>query len=773
MRPNLIKLRIDSLMHARRVLGALFAACLLFSLPATGQEGGGPAGGNAGGSTTNQGAAPTAPVQVSPVERPVIITPAAPAVPAQPGAAPQPGAGQPGAAPAANAQLDRAESNEFQDFVAGSVGRQLPVFGHDLFRGVPSTFAPLDRVPVPADYSVGPGDEILIRAWGQIDVDLRLVVDRDGTINIPRVGVVNIAGIRNQDLPAYLKNAIGRVFRNFDLSVTLGQLRSIQVFVVGQARRPGTYTVSSLSTLVNTLFASGGPSARGSMRKIQLKRGAALVTEFDLYDLLVKGDKSRDRMLQPGDVIYIPPVGSLAAISGSVNQPAIFELKGGETLNDLLEYAGGLTTTAAGQKVVVERIEDRKARVVADFSLDAAGRQRALRDGDLVRVFSMTPRFENAVTLRGAVANPGRYPWSQGMRVKDLLPSREALIVPEYWSRVNAAVGRDAPAGTGALRAEVKRHFAEPNWEYAAVERLNTDRLTTILIPFNLGKAVLKGDPDQNIQLQPGDIVTIFSTDDIQLPIATQSKYVRLEGEVIAPGVYQVLPGETLRQLLARVGGASPNAYIYGAEFTRESVRAQQQKRLDEFVQQLALDVERQATTGATAESVEAAKTQAESQRRLVDRLRQAKATGRIVLELYPDRAQLKDIPEVALEDGDRLVVPPRPSTVSVIGAVYNANAMLYRPDRRVEDYLGMAGGPTKHADTDSIYVVRADGTVISKSQSNWMIGFYGDLILPGDAIFVPEQLDKYRFVRDLKDWTQILMQFGLGIAGLVEVFKD
>jgi polysaccharide export outer membrane protein len=765
MRPKLIGLSKNSTKPACWMLAALASACLVFSLPATGQEGGGAAGGNAGGSAANQ-AAPTAPVQVAPVERPVITTPPAP------GAAPAPPAAELPPGLTADGRFGRPESNEFQDLVTASVGRQLPIFGHDLFRGVPSTFAPLDRVPVPADYAVGPGDEILIRAWGQIDVDLRLVVDRDGTINIPRVGVVNVAGIRNQDLPAYLKNAIGRVFRNFDLSVTLGQLRSIQVFVVGQARRPGTYTVSSLSTLVNTLFASGGPSARGSMRRIQLKRGAELVTEFDLYDLLVKGDKSRDRTLQPGDVIYIPPVGPLAAISGSVNQPAIFELKGAETLNDLLDYAGGLTTTAAGQKVVVERIHERKSRVVAEFSLDTAGRQRALHDGDLVRVFTMTPRFENAVTLRGAVANPGRYPWKAGMRVMDLIPDRESLIVPEYWSRVNATVGLD-PKGFGAVIAGVKRLLAEPNWEYAVVERLNYDQLSTVLIPFNLGKAVLKGDPEQNLELHPGDIVTVFSSEDIQVPVAAQSKFVRLEGEVAAPGVYQVLPGETLRQLLARVGGVTPNAYIYGAEFTREAVRVRQQKRLDEFLDQLSQEVERLANTAAlTREDAEIARLRAESQRRLVERLREIKATGRIVLELHPDRMQLKDIPEIVLEDGDRFFIPHRPSTVSVIGAVYNSNAMLYRPDRRVEDYLALAGGPTKDGDTGSIYVVRADGTVISKRQSSWIVGFYGELIMPGDTIFVPEQLEKYRLTRELKDWTQIFMNFALGVAGL-KVLKD
>ena len=246
--------------------------------------------------------------------------------------------------------------------MAQSVGRYLPLFGFNLFEGVPTTFAPVDSIPVTPDYVVGPGDEILIRAWGQVDIDFRAVVDRNGMINIPRVGNVNVAGIRYQDLTGYLRNAIGRIFRNFQLNVALGQLRSIQVFIVGQAKRPGSYTVSSLSTLVNALFASGGPSPRGSMRRVQLKRGDKTITEFDLYDLLLKGDKSKDVQLLPGDVIYIPPVGELAAIHGSVNEPAIYELKGRATLNELIQLSGGLATTAEGRRVTVERIEARKMR---------------------------------------------------------------------------------------------------------------------------------------------------------------------------------------------------------------------------------------------------------------------------------------------------------------------------------------------------------------------------------------------------------------------------
>jgi len=545
---------------------------------------------------------------------------------------------------------------------------------------------------------------------------------------------------------------------------------------VGQARRPGSYTVSSLSTLVNALFASGGPSPRGSMRRIQLKRGEKTITEFDLYDLLLKGDKSKDVQLLPGDVIYIPPVGELAAIHGSVNEPAIYELKGRATLNELIQLAGGLATTAEARRVTVERIEERRMRKMDEFTLDARGLGRELKDGDLVRVYALSPRFENAVTLRGAVANPGRYAWRDGLRVRDILPDKDALIVPDYWQRQNRTP-EVLVAGQQRLRVEIRRTYDEINWDYAVIERLDYSDLTTLLITFNLGRAVIEGDQSNNVPLRPGDVVTIFSKADIQVPIAKQTKYVRLEGEFLAPGIYQILPGETLRQLVARIGGVTVNAYMFGAEFTRETTRTFQQKRLDEAIDFLEQEIQRNvaslAAGAVSSEDVQGAKLQAEGQKQLVGRLRQVRASGRIVLELTPERSELKDLPELALEDGDRFLVPSRPSTVSVIGAVYNQNAFIYRADQRISDYLSRAGGPTKDADTGSTYVIRADGSVISRRQSaSWLGGFEGERLTPGDAIIVPEDLEKWRFTKSLKDWTQILYQFALGVAGL-KVLKD
>ena len=698
------------------------------------------------------------------------------------------------------------ERHEFQDFVQQSLGKDLPLFGFDLFQNVPSTFSPLDRVPVTPDYLIGPGDELVINAWGQVDIDYRVTVDRNGAISIPRVGTINVTGVRFQDIEAHVKRAIGRVFTNFDLKVTMGQLRAVQIFVVGQAVRPGTYTVSSLSTMVNALFVAGGPSVKGSMRSIQLKRGDKLITEFDMYDLLLKGDKSKDVRLLPGDVIYIPPTGQLVAISGSVTLPAIYEIRGRSKLSDVITLAGGLTVTASGQKVSVERIFDRKTRRVEDFNLDKEGLDKLVQDGDFVKVIPLSPRFDNAITVRGNVALAARHPWRSGIRVKDVVPDREALIVPDYWVKRNASVrtdivgqereetrqrdrqvgqereetrqrddprqrDRQSSAGQEKLRAEVRRALPEVNWDYAVIERLNLVDLTTALIPFNLGKAILESDPTQNLQLQPGDVVTIFSKDDIQVQFSKQPIFVKLEGEFAVSGVYQVKPGETLRQLVVRVGGLSSTAYLFGAEFERESTRALQQKRLEEAVDRMEQEVQRNIASKASLskDDAEIAKTTAESQLLLVQRLRKVKATGRIVLEIPPEQsASLATLPDLRLEDGDRFFVPAALSTVSVVGTVYNANAFIHRPEKRLTDYLAQAGGPTKNADTNSVYIVRADGSVISKRQSGYFFGSVDrEKLMPGDTVVVPENLDRFRFTKELKDWSQVFYQFALGVAGI------
>jgi protein involved in polysaccharide export with SLBB domain len=734
-----------------------------------------------------------------------------------------------------------------------------------MFQTAPSTFAPVDNIPVTPDYVVGPGDEIRLQIWGQLNQRGSFVVDRTGSISLPQVGTIHVAGLQFSQLTDFLRSQLSRVYRNFDLNVNLGQLRSIQVFVVGQARQPGSYTIGSLSTLLNALFASGGPLPQGSLRDIQVKRGNETITHFDLYDLLLHGDKSKDVRLISGDVIFIPPVGPEVAVAGSVTTPAIYELRGEKTFSEVIALAGGLSNVAAGTRVQVQRIDSHAERSMINVDL-ATNDSPPVQDGDIVSVLSIIGRFKDAVTLRGNVADPGRFAWHEGMRISDLIPNREALITRDYYRRLiqlgqtqwdfrepsgntnaagyavqnptgysgsqsenpdmtrptanssdynrtgavvpeaegqlaiqSGAVG-DAATNRGTLgssgggnsvgaaitpgninfnpKTDVVLNAPDIDWKYAVIERQSATDLTTSLLPFNLSKAVIDKDPSQDLQLLPGDVVSIFSTADIRVPTEQQTKFVKLEGEFAAAGVYSVLPGETLRSLLVRAGGLTPQADLFASEFTRENVRRLQKQRLLEYADQL--DAQISASTLASTASAltdrdsAAATAAATSTRAVVARLRQIQPTGRIVLDMKPNSSGVAAVPELELQDGDRFVVPRVPSTVSVTGQVYNSNAFLYQKGRRVKDYMRLAGGPDRIGDRSREFVLRADGSVVSRQYGGlaqhalFADRNFDDVVLnPGDTIIVPPILQKGALLRTLTDVSTIVSGFGLGVAAI------
>jgi polysaccharide biosynthesis/export protein len=667
---------------------------------------------------------------------------------------------------------------EFQLMVADSVGQMLPVYGASLFRQPPSTFAPVENVPVSADYVIGPGDELYVRLWGQLNVELRATVDRNGQVFVPKVGTISVAGVHVSNLEGYFREQIERIYRNFELAVTLGKLRSIDVLFVGEARRPGTYTISSLSTLVNAIFAAGGPALQGSMRHIRLKRDGQLITDFDLYDLLLKGDKSKDVALLPGDVIYIAPVGPQVAIAGSVNTPAIYELKDPQaSLADAIELAGGLNTVADGSKATVERIDQHQIRSIAEFALGQSGQQQMVKDGDVIRILSIVPRFDNAVTLRGNVANPGRYPWHAGMRIRDLIPNKEILLTRSYWQSENALVTGaatryekppESKADEGRLRTEVKLNAPEINWDYAAIQRLNPVDLSTTLIPFSLGKAVLEGDETNNLELRAGDIVTIFSQRDISVPIRRQTMLVRVEGEVRVPGIYKIQQGDSLREILERAGGLTENAYLYGTQFTRESARLEQQAALNRITTEMEAEIQQKsiANTRSNPENAVAIAAQSASQQALVQQLRAAKASGRVVLQLKPNDNSLAAVPRVVLEDADHVLVPAQNQMVSVVGSVYNQSSFLYRKGATVGDYI-RESGVNATADLRHVLLVRADGSVISHTSVFKHFGesFTSIHVLPGDAIVIPAKLQSGGFSKALRDWALVASQASIAAA--------
>ena len=675
------------------------------------------------------------------------------------------------------------ETTEFQRFVAATTGRMLPIYGSRLFSAQRANFGPIDQGPAPETMVVGAGDELRIRVWGQINFSANLRVSREGEIYLPKAGAVHVAGLAFSSIGPQLRTALERVYRNFELSVDLGEIHTIQVYVTGMARVPGEYAVSALSTLVDAVFLSGGPSGAGSMRHIQLKRVDRVVTDFDLYALLVEGDKTGDAQLQPGDVIFIPAAGPEVALLGSVRLGAIFELRGTESIGELLQTAGGKTAVASGGSISVDRIVDHSQRRSVAVANDSTGLATTLADGDIVRLDPVLSSFRETVTLRGSVANPGRFRWHDGMRLSELIPDRESLMTRDYWWR-RTELGLPAPEFDRAARNEersgepaaVSSPGAQTDWNYAVVERVDPVTMSTSLLPFNLGRLVLDHDSSQDLNLKPGDVVTIFSQDEIHPPTDEQTKYVQLQGEFVHAGIYSVSPGETLRSLVARAGGLSSKAYLYGSEFTRKSTLAIEQQQLNEYAnrfehQEARSAAERNATSGGESRT----ETERQGQSSLLDRematrLRAFRPKGRIVLNLSPYSMGEAALPEIALEDGDRLLVPHTPATIQVIGAVSNQNAFLYHRDARVGEYLHLAGGATRSADQGESFVLRADGSVVGRGKGQSIFsgsGFEKLRLYPGDTIVVPEKSVRPSMMRAWLDWTQMFSQIALGAAAV------
>jgi protein involved in polysaccharide export with SLBB domain len=753
--------------------------------------------------------------------------------------------------PAADNPFPADPVTDFQRLTKMSTGELLPVFGRDFFQRAPSTFAPSNQISGQSNYVLGPGDEVLLRLWGPESFNSRLTVDPSGAIYIPKVGAVHVAGLKYEDLENALSDQINRIYKNYRFSVSLGQLRSIQVYVVGEARRPGAYTVSSLSTVLNALFISGGPNVQGSLRHIQVRRGDVSLPELDLYDLVLRGDKSKDVRLEAGDTIFIPSVGPQVALGGSVRHPAIYELSHETTVADLLQLAGGFSSTALKGQLRLERIDADQVRRAMNLTLDAANQAMPLHDGDVLYANHISAAYEKSVTIRGNLANPGRFGWHEGMRLSDIIPDRMSLLTDDYWSardRLGVPVplfepfpanpqgttaGQPEPPkssnqsgsglstselalggltqkqdassaqqqaandkygaagmsqGVGAVtssgvvpqdelaasESNVKNNItvpaAEIDWSYAVIERLDPITLKSSLVPFNLGKLVMDHDASQDLELRPGDIVTILSQSDVLTPQDSQTKYIRLEGEFVSAGVYSVDPNETLDEVVARAGGLTGKAYLYGSSFTRESARVFQQQRLQEYVSTLSADMERAAATRAASTTTGGLDPSAiEQQRSLLAQLRQLRATGRVVLEFHSDSAGVQSIPKIPLESGDVFRVPTRPNTVSVVGAVYGQNVFLYSPNRKLEDYIALAGSPNRYADTKRTFVIRADGSIYSRERARHLLSndFASAPIHPGDAIVVPEKPIRPTSIRTLLDYSQILSSFGFAAAAI------
>jgi polysaccharide biosynthesis/export protein len=449
----------------------------------------------------------------------------------------------------------------------------LRPFGYDLFDRAPSTFAPMMNVPVPSDYIVGPGDELTVQLYGSQNRTLRLVVQRDGRVDFPEIGPISVAGQHFNGVKEAIESRVERQLIGAKANVSMGDIRSIRVFVLGEARRPGVYTVSSLGTITSALYIAGGVKPIGSMRKIQLKRQGALVRTLDLYDLLIRGNTVDDNRLQEGDVIFVPPVGSTVSIVGEVHRPAIYEIRNEFSVGDLVSLAGGLTPQADPVTAMLARVDENERRVILRVDLTGpSARREPLRNGDVVRVSRLRPTLDAGVVLQGHVFTPGNYAYKPGMRLSEIIHSVDEL---------------------------------QPNADlhYVLIRReLPPDRRITVL-SADLGAALATPGSRQDVTLMPRDQIMVFDLasgrDHIIHPLLDElrlqgnldrpTQVVHLDGRVRVPGDYPLEAGMTIADLVRAGGGLSDAAYGNKAELTRYKVEEGTTRRTDLIEIDLAL----------------------------------------------------------------------------------------------------------------------------------------------------------------------------------------
>ncbi len=694
-------------------------------------------------------------------------------------------------------------------------------------------------LPVPDEYVVGPGDVLLIQLYGKDNTQYELLVTREGVVQFPGIGPIHVGGKPFVKVRELITRRVQGQFIGLKASVQVGRLRNIQIFVLGDVVRPGSYTVSGLATLTNAILASGGIKRIGSLRQIQLKRQGKAVGTLDLYDLLLKGDNSADARLQPGDVIFVPPIGKTAGISGEVKRPAIYELKNETKLEELISLAGGLTAEAFPHSMQVERIQGNRERTVIDIDMTKPeGQQTLLVSGDVVRVYQVSDQMERIVTLSGYTKRAGPYQWTEGMRLTQLISSLGDLpteVDAHYQlirredpkTRFIELLGADLGAALAAPESDAnfkllprdtvyvfsihenRRAVLDPLLDQVKAQS-RPDRLEREIAidgsvhhpgryPFvpgmHLGDLLRAGggltdkaftleaeltrysapdgkerkqevmvvsldgalgkDSKNDPQLKPYDQVVIR-----RIPNWTGEGFVSIRGEVAFPGRYPIAQGEKLSSVIKRAGGVTPAGFARGSVFLRESARIREQAFLDRVARELEEQV---LIVSAQGSEIGTEKKEAilEAQT-LLKQIRATKALGRVAIKL--DRLLDGEVEQdIALLDGDSILIPQKPGEVTVTGQVYFPTSHLYVKSYGRDDYVSKSGGVTERGNSSNIYVVHADGSV--SAGSGWFSS--SPDMGPGDSVVVPVKVERLKAMKLATDLTQILYQLALAAAGL------
>jgi len=680
-----------------------------------------------------------------------------------PGLTELPVAEEPTAAPDVILPFDLDLAEALGDTVAAAVlEAALPdsVFGADFFRLDAGVFAPPTFGPVPEDYRLGVGDEVAVDVWGEVEFRLERVVDRDGAVILPKGGKVRCAGRTLAQLKRAVRETLAGSYSGIDpdgeggttfVDVSLGRLRAIRVFVVGEAAQPGAYEVSSVATVFTALYAAGGPNAHGGLRDVRLMRGERQVASLDLYAYLLSGQRSGDTLLREGDTVFVPPRGPTVRIEGEVRRELAFEMKAGEGVRDLIRYAGGFTSEAVTDRVSVTRIvppherrPERPDREQADLDLRLK-MLHPLRDGDAVRVDRIPDRLENWIEVRGNVKVPGRYQFRKGMSVADLV------------------------AVAGGLWADTLE-------ERAIIDRTESDHTRTA-IDFDLRRALSGEAP---VSLRSMDVLRVFSIWDVR-----DRFEVSVSGEVREPGSFEWREKMTLRDLVLKAGGLKESADLMRAEVSRlrrEAVASREtgappERTVDVITVPMGEDwltdgahfvlephdrvairslpwweLPRQVTVRGEVH-FPGVYTLARSDERLSSLItragglkhtayapgtrvvRKKDGIGNVAIDLTKALSDPGHEHDAILEADDEILVPPVPYTVKVTGAVGFPTSIIYERGKSLGDYVSRAGGYADMADKWKTHVVYPNG------MSRQIRKIWSDPeVMPGSTIVVPHK---------------------------------
>ena len=684
-----------------------------------------------------------------------------------------------------------------------TIETKLRRFGSDAFLiGAENTNKlPMD-LPAGPDYVLGPGDTLIVNMWGGVSSRLSRIIDRQGQIGLPEAGTVMIDGMTITQAQEAIQKALSTQFQNEQVEISLGRLRTVRVYVVGDVQRPGAYDVSSLSTPLSALYAAGGPTSRGSLRILEQYRGNQLVRKIDLYDFLLKGVRSNVDRLLSGDTILVPPVGAQISVEGMVRRPAIYELDGDATLNQVLDLAGGVLVSANLKQIHVERIVANQRRTMLSLQLPEnpeEGKQKLadfhMQGGDDVVISQVLPYNQQAIYLEGHIYRPGKYPYKEGMSINDLLHSYQdvlpepadhaelvRLLPPDFRPETISFNLHDVLLGNDSFLLEpfdlvriFSRYEIDPPkvsiegevlrpGKYSMPEGMTVAGLVRVAGGFK--RSAYRDEADlSSYVIQNGQKVLVNhsnvaiekalegdkSADVVLKPGDVVSirrlagwqdigASVTISGEVEHAGSYGIEDGERLSSVLKRAGGFRQDAYPAAAVLQRVQVRELNEKAR----QQMILQIENTPVTTKTAPA--ATEQSMEMQRQeILTSLRTHPVSGRLVINISSDIAKWENtFADIELRAGDTLLIPKRPNFVMVSGQVFNTVAISYNPRKDLGWYLRQSGGPTRTADKKHIYVLRADGSIVipRESGSIWMGGSLSNIRMqPGDTIYVPEKI--------------------------------